>query len=220
MFLFLLPYSKKQHAINYRDCNEDRFYLKEFEPFSRLLERNFLQNSNLAPLYRRFADTFWESLEFWVLPPRVKEYIKEHSWVLSPLYGLLKPTACVPYVPLSWKEEHGGKILLEFWKEHIRNLSKRMLEGKRVIPLIPEEHFSLFDFSHAEKVIKFEYYRKNEKVKNPSKHRAYTLRYITEKELSLPDFQRINFYDYKVEKVEEKGRVVLVKLRSEGKYEI
>ncbi|MGK0689459.1 MAG: peroxide stress protein YaaA [Aquificaceae bacterium] len=219
MFLFILPYSKKQHRINLRDC-DSAYGLLEFEPFSRLLEKAFSQDSFIAPLYRRFGGPFWKSLEMWVMPPKVMEYINENSYVLSPIYGLVKPKACMPYAPIGWKDVYEGKSLFDFWKPHIKNVSQRLLNGKVVFPFISKEYLSLFDLSNVEKVVSFEYYRKDKKVMNPAKHHAYTLRYIAEKELKLSELHRINFYDYKVEDIREKGKHIYVILRSEGRYEV
>ncbi|MEN3028365.1 MAG: peroxide stress protein YaaA [Aquificaceae bacterium] len=220
MFLFILPYSRKQHSISFKDCSADRFNVSEFEPFARMLEREFVQKNTLAPLYRRFAGPFWDSLELWVMPPRVMEYVVENSLVLSPLYGLVKPTACIPYAPLGWKELYQGKTLFDFWKEHIKNLSRKLFKDKVLVPLVPKEHLSLFDLGVAEKLVSFQYYRKGKIVNNPAKHYAYTLRYIAEKGLSPFELFRINFYDYRVESVEDRGKKVIVKLMSEGGYEV
>ncbi|MFN4320046.1 MAG: peroxide stress protein YaaA [Aquificaceae bacterium] len=219
MFLFILPYSRRQHRINLKDCDSTHSLL-EFEPFSKLLEKNFSKDSLIAPIYRRFGGPFWESLEMWVMPSKVMKYINENSYVLSPIYGLVMPRACVSYAPISWKDVYEGKSLFDFWKPHIRNVSQKLLKGKVLFPFIPKEYLSLFDLSEVEKVVSFEYYRKDRKVKNPAKHHAYTLRYIAEKGLELSELHRINFYDYKVEDIREKGRYIYIILRSEGKYEI
>lgn len=67
------------------------------------------------------------------MPPRVMEYVVENSLVLSPLYGLVKPTACIPYAPLGWKELYQGKTLFDFWKEHIKNLSRKLFKDKVLV---------------------------------------------------------------------------------------
>ncbi|MFN7065579.1 MAG: peroxide stress protein YaaA [Aquificaceae bacterium] len=215
MLLFLLPYSKRQHRITPKECREDRFNLEEFEPFSRLIEKRFSIKGSLAPLYRRFSGSFWESLELWVMPSRVINYVVENSWVISPLYGLIKPNACIPYAPLDWRED-----LFDFWKAHIRNLSERLLKGRVLIPFLSKRYKSLFDLSFSEEIIGFEYYRKGMKVKNPDKHYAYTLRYIVEKEIDLSEFHRINFYDYQVHEVIKRDKQTIICLRSEGRYEL
>ncbi|MDW8033194.1 MAG: peroxide stress protein YaaA [Aquificaceae bacterium] len=220
MFLFILPYSKKQCPVSFRVCNSERFNLAEFEPFARLLEKSFSEDGSLAPLYRRFSGPFWDSLELWVMPPKVMEYVRENSFVLSPLYGLVKPTACIPYAPIGWQELYQGKTLFDFWKEHIKKLSSKLFKDKVLVPLVPKEHLSFFDLKVVEKVVSFQYYKKGKRVKNPAKHYAYTLRYIAEKGLSPSELFKINFYDYGVESVEDRGRRVFVNLRSEGGYEI
>lgn len=221
MFLFLLPYSKSQSGIRLKDCKDGRFELPEIEPLARSVEREFLKESlPPSPLWRRYKNAFWESLEFWVLPPPVAEYIDGHSFVPSPVYGLLKPSACLPYLPVGWEERYKGKSLLGFWKEHLKPLSPKLFKGRHVINFLSSKEASLFDLSHAQKVIEFEYYRKGRRVKNPMKHRAYTLRYIAEKGLSLDKLDRINFYDYKVTEVLQGKRKIRVIMRSEERYEL
>ncbi|MFN3871089.1 MAG: peroxide stress protein YaaA, partial [Aquificaceae bacterium] len=171
-------------------------------------------------LYRRFGNSFWENLELWVMPPAVIKYIVDNSWVLSPIYGLIKADACVPYAPIGWEELYQEKKLFNFWKNHIRNLSERLLKGKWLIPFVSKRYLSLFDTSFAEGIVRFEYYRRDEKVKNPQKHYAYTLRYIAEKNVDLSQLHKINFYDYKVHEVVDKEEEKIIILKSEGKYEL
>lgn len=220
MFLFLLPYSPVQKKLAVRDCSEDRFSLEEFEPLARSLEKRFVRDATLAPLHRRFGGPFWESLELWILPPPVVNYIREHAWVLSPLYGLLKPTACIPYAVVSWQTTFEGKELIDFWKPHIRNISRKILEESLLVPFVGSRYLRLFNLKAPKGVLRFEYYRRDKRVINPAKHYAYTLRYIAEKGVSVSDLERINFYDYRVESVEQKGRDMVVVLRSEGRYEL
>ncbi len=220
MFLFLLPYSRLQKKLVFKNCDENRFTLEEFEPLARSIEKEFVRNGSLAPVYRRFGGAFWESLELWILPPPVVRYIEENSWVISPLYGLLKPTACVPFAPVSWKEGYGEKTLMDFWKEHIRNLSKKLLSEKVVVFLVDKSYEKFFDLRHAHSILSFEYYRKDQRVKTPYKHYAYTLRYIAEKNLSFSELEKINFYDYKVESIRSTGDRTVVVMRSEGRYEV
>jgi cytoplasmic iron level regulating protein YaaA (DUF328/UPF0246 family) len=54
--------------------------------------------------------------------------------------------------------------------------------------------------------------------RSPQSHRAYLLRYIAEKSLSLEELSRLNFYDYKVKEIEEKGRLIKVIVEGQGAY--
>lgn len=221
MFLFLLPYSKSQSEIRLRDCKNGRFELLEIEPLARSVERELLkESSTFSPLWRRYKNAFWESLEFWVLPPPVARFIEEHSLVPSPVYGLLKPSACLPYLTVSWEDTYKGRKLLSFWKEHLKPLSFKLFKGRYVFNFLSSREASLFDLSQAEGIVEFEYYRKERKVKNPMKHRAYTLRYIAEKGLSLEELDRINFYDYRVIEILQRERKIKVVMRSGGSYEL
>ncbi|RMH00566.1 MAG: peroxide stress protein YaaA [Aquificota bacterium] len=219
MLLFILPYSKRQSRLKVKDCGENRFAFPEVEPLAVKVEESFLKGEkHLLPAWKRFKSVFWESLEFWVLPPPVAQFIDEHSLVFSPVYGLLKPSSCIPYLPVDWKESYEGKSLFAFWKEHLKALSPKLLEGKTLFLFAGARERSLLDLKEAERLVSFEYYRKDQKVKNPAKHWAYTLRYIAEKGIDMDSLHRINFYDYKVEDIQEKGKRFLVRMRSEGRY--
>lgn len=220
MFLFLLPYSVTQRKVSFKDCEKGILGPEEFEPLRRALEKEFVSDDSLAPLYRRLSGIFWESLEMWVLPPDLIDYLEENSWVISPLYGLIRPTACVRYAPIRWDDTFGGISLFSFWKEHIRNLSDRLFEGRLVVPFIGRRYLSLFRLDRARGIVNFEFYRKDRKVKNPLRHYAYVLRYMVEKKVDLSGLERINFYDYRVESIERKAGTIKVVMRSEGRYEL
>jgi cytoplasmic iron level regulating protein YaaA (DUF328/UPF0246 family) len=87
-----------------------------------------------------------------------------------------------------------------------------------VVPLVGSQEERLLDLGTAHKVVRFFFYKKGQKVINPQPHRAYLLRYIAEKRLSLEELLRLNFYDYKVKDIEEKGRLIRVIVEGQGAY--
>lgn len=213
---YILPSSKKQS--NMKGSQQSMPHTGFFETKAQKLVRCFRVGEDLLPVFRRFKNAFWESLEYWVLPPAVQKRIKERSLVLSPLLGIALIDSPVPNYNFGWEDECEGVKLRDFWVQDIKNLTKKLLEDKVVMLFVGKKEASLLDLSTADKVITFEYYRANKKVKNPMPHRAYTLRYIAEKNLNISDLFKINFYDYTVESIQEKGRYINVLLKSEGRY--
>lgn len=215
---YVLPSSKKQSKMkgSYQEFIGRRF--AQLYPKTKELMRCFNVKEEFLPLFLRYKNRFWDSLEYWVLPPLVQARIKDRSVVLNPLLGLASVESPMPEYVLDWKSTCQGKTLKEYWKEDIKRLSKELFEGKTVFLFVGRQEESLLDLSTASEVVVFEYYKAKQKVKKPLTHRAYTLRYIAEKDLSLDELFKINFYDYKVEKVERKGKRLKVFLRSEGRY--
>jgi len=215
---YVLPSSKKQSKMkgSYQDYKDERF--ASLYPKAKELMRCFDVKEEFLPLFLRYKNKFWDSLEYWVLPPAVQARIKERSVVLSPLLGLASVESPMPAYSLDWKSICQGKTLREYWKEDIKKLSRELFEGKTVFLFVGKQEESLLDLSTASQIVVFEYYKAQQKVKNPLPHRAYTLRYIAERDLSLDELSKINFYDYKVEKIESSGKKIKVLLRSEGRY--
>ncbi len=219
--VFLLPWSKKQSSINLIRGGEGSLpsSFPELNPLRKALVDFFnVKLIPLTPVWRRYKNRFWEELCFWVLPPPVQKRIEERGVVLSPLFGLLKPSDNIPKYEVSWKDTFEGKSLKRFWKEHLQSIIQKLLKGKTVFDFLSSEEREIIDFPEETKRIVFEYIRKDKKVINSLPHRAYTLRYITEMEISPDNLERINFLDYKVERIEEKGNVLKVIMKSEGKY--
>ncbi|MGB9874159.1 MAG: hypothetical protein ACPLRS_04230 [Hydrogenobacter sp.] len=214
----MLPSSKKQSKMkgSYQEFSDERF--AQLYPKAKELMRCFNVKEEFLPLFLRYKNKFWDSLEYWVLPPPVQARIKDRSVVLSPLFGFASVESPMPEYVLDWKSICQGKTLKEYWKEDIKRLSRELFEGKTVFLFVGKQEESLLDLSTASQIVAFEYYRAKQKVKNPLPHRAYTLRYIAERDLSLDELFKINFYDYRVEKVERKGKRLKVLLRSEGRY--
>jgi len=124
----------------------------------------------------------------------------------------------IPRYSLTFQDNYKGKKVVEFWKEILKDTSWRIFEGSTVFDFLTEEQRKVLTFPDDVTFVKFEYVRKGKRVVNPMPHRAYTLRYIVEKNVDLDSLEKINFYDYKVSKVEEQGNTIKVVMESEGKY--
>ncbi|WP_448588322.1 peroxide stress protein YaaA [Thermocrinis sp.] len=220
--LFLLGSSKVQSRIKLRESFTGGI---EVYPFQELTPKraeliNYFDVSmeELSPVWRRFKNSFWDSLEFWVLPPPVQSFIQEFSLVLSPLLGLIKVDSPIPYAPLSWEEKCKGVKLKDWWKGELKAYCQKLFQGQTVVSLLGKREEELLSFKSASQVVKFEFYKKGKKVMNPQRHRAYALRYIAEKRLSVEEFHRINFYDYRVKDVKKTKKTIYLILEGEGAY--
>ncbi len=225
MTLFLLPWSKIHSKMDL--IREDLFEIwrkgagrfSELNPLREDLIRTFrIETSPLAPVWRRYRGRFWEELSFWALPSRVQREIEERAIVPSPLFGLLGAGDPVPRYDLDWRTKFRGRTLLSFWRDRLEDLLSKILEGKIVFDLLSHTDRKVFTFPRGCRRVVFEYYRNDRKVINTLPHRAYTLRYIVEMGVGPEDLHRINFLDYRVERVLEEDTTVRVIMRSEGRY--
>ncbi len=218
---YLLPSSVKQSKVRLKLQSPDgqSLHFPHLEPIRQklLLCAEVKRGLPSLPVWRRFKSTFWDSLEFWVLPPAVQKRIEERSVVLSPLYGLLGISDLIPYYKLRWEDACNSKSPKEIWRPILKQESRELFKGSIVFNFLGAEK-SLLGFSTAERLVEFEFYRKGRKVKDTSKHRAYALRYIAERDTDVRELHRINFYDYTVRKVEEKGNRLRVIMEAEGGY--
>lgn len=215
---YVLPSSKKQSKLKagqHVGTFEGRF--AHLHQKAERLMRCFDVYGEPLPLWRRFKNRFWESLEYWVLPPAVQKRINDRSIVLSPLFGIASVESPIPEYHFGWEDTCEGVKVKDYWIKDIKNLTRKLFEGKKVVLFVGKET-ALLELSTAERVITFEYYRGEKKVRNPMRHKAFTLRYIAEMDLALEDFSKINFYDYSVNDVIQKGKKILFVLRSEGRY--
>ncbi len=218
---YLLPSSLKQSKLKLRFENEDEQSVSfdEFEPIRKtLIKCAFLDKSaHLLPVWRRFKGPFWDSLEFWVLPPVVQKRIEKHSLVLSPLYGFLSISNLIPLYKLKWESLCYEKKVKELWRPVLKEKSREIFRDKVIFNFLGNES-RLLDFSTTRKTVEFEFYRKDKKVKSNARHKAYVLRYIAERDLDISQLDKINFYDYKVESILEEKNTIKVTMKSEGRY--
>ncbi len=220
--LFVLPWSKRHSRIKLRE--KFPFGLEVY-PFEGLNAKRIevinclgINMDEPVPLWRRLRGNFWERLEFWVLPPPAQEFVVKSSVVLSPLFGLLRVDTPIPYAPYSWENTCQGTKLKDWWKGSIRELSKEIFMNQVVVPLVGEQEERLLNLGTASKVVRFSFYKKERKVANPQPHRAYLLRFVAEKGLTLEEISRLNFYDYRVKDIQEKDKLIKVIVEGEGKY--
>jgi len=226
MIFYLLPSEKKQSAMDlikedyfsvWEDRDKNRFL--ELNPYRKELIDYFkVETKPLAPAWRRYKGSFWDSLEFWCLPPEVQQKIIDRGVIISPLFGMLGVNDSIPRYSVTFQDTYKGEKLVSFWKEILKEISQRMFEGATVFDFLTREQRETLTFPKNVTFVKFEYVRKRKKVVNPMAHRAYTLRYIVEKNLDLNSLEKINFYDYTVSNVEKEGNTIKVIMESEGKY--
>lgn len=225
MVFYLLPGSGaiSSACIQRRDILEAiRKGEVSFGEFSDLREKIVeLYNAGrecLAPAWRRFRGRFWDELCVWALPGSIVKNIEERGIVFSPLLGPVKAGDPLPAQAVRWKEPMGSRTLKDVWGHRIKTLTARLFDGAVVFDFLRNEERELVSFPPTALRAVFEYYRKGKRVINSLAHRAYTLRYILEMEVTLEDLDRINFLDYRVIEVRKEENSLRVIMVSEGRY--
>ena len=226
MILYLLPSERKKSKMDL--VKEDYFSILEDREKNRYqflndLRKELIKEFNvktfpLLPAWRRYKGKFWESMEFWCLPLKVQQRIIDRGIIISPLFGLLAVSDLIPEYYLNFNDKFKGKSLKKLWKEKLESYLIKTLENTVVFDFLTSEQREVVSFPESARVVKFEYMKRNKKVVNPMPHRAYTLRYIAEKDINLENIEKINFYDYKVKEIKENGNLITVVMEGEGKY--
>jgi len=226
MIFYLLPSEKKQSSMDliredyfsiWEDRDKNRF--PNLNPFRRKIIMNFeLNTTPLAPAWRRYKGSFWDSMEFWCLPSKVQQDIIDKGIIVSPLFGLLGVNDPIFKYNLTYENAYKGKTLRAFWKEVLKDFTPGLLEGVTVFDFLTKEQRETITFPENVQIVRFEYVRKNKKVTNPMVHRAYTIRYIAEKNVTSETLEKINFYDYEVVDIKKEINITTVVMRGEGKY--
>ncbi len=225
MILYLLPSERKQSSMDL--VKEDFFEVLPGLSFpflntyrKEVAEYFGVPRSPLLPLWRRYRGAFWDSLEFWCLPPEVQKKLEERGVVISPLLGLARPSDLAPRYSFSFSDKVGKRSLASYWRPVLRSLFPDVArESSLIMSFVSREEENLLGIPGDKTLVRFEYYRKGKKVTSSRAHRAYTLRYILEKEVErVEDLGRINFYDYTVREIKEEGNTLRVILEGEGNY--
>ncbi len=223
MAFYLLPWSSAQSSAGtvrgrLRDVwGNHRF--SELNPLREKILTAFPQGETvLAPPWRRYRGRFWEELSAWALPGRVLRDIEERGIVLSPLFGLLSAGDPVPRYALRWEDRYGGTTLRTLWRKALRPVLCELFDSVTVFDFLSSRERSLLFFPPGTRRVTFTFYRGEKRVINDLPHRAYTLRYIAERSLSVDSLNKINFLDYSVEDMEERGSELRVVIRGGGAY--
>jgi cytoplasmic iron level regulating protein YaaA (DUF328/UPF0246 family) len=215
--LYLTRCANKYSAYSDLDCKENLFtdgkfsFLQEkrHEAFKLLKAKKSKEG---GALWRISKDKFWEGLHMHVMPKAVKERIFERTIVLHPIMGMLSPEdkVCKWDVSCQYKS-------MAFWKEDIKRY-------------ILNDDFIVFNFLPSSfdrllpketKVVNFKYMIKDKPMKDSSLVKAYTMRYIVEKDIkSIEELKKINFLDFVVSDIQEEDNAIAVYMHSEGKYSV
>ncbi len=223
MGFYLLPWSRKQSSVSTLDADLrevwDRHAFAELNPLrERLIEHFGLTTSPLAPAWRRYSGRFWEELSAWALPGRVREEIERRGILFSPLFGLLSAGDPVPRYSLRWEDGCGGVSLRNLWTLALRPVLCDLFDSTVLYDFLSSRDRRLLFVPQNTLRVSFLFYRRDRRVLNDLPHRAYTLRFMVERSLDLHSLDRINFLDYSVSEVRERGRELVVVLRGGGAY--
>ncbi len=226
MDIYLLPPSSKQSSMDlvkkdlfevWKEENNNKFLF--LNPEREELIKSFgIKTYPLLPAWRRYRGSFWDNLHMWALPSAVQRRIVDRGLIPSPLFGLLSPSDLICPYGVDFKDRFEGVSLKRFWKDKLHNLFNRIFEGKLVLDLLNETQRSVVSFPQNCKVVRFKYVRAGKRVVNPLPHRAYTLRYVVEKEVNIDNLDKVNFLDYKVTHLKEHDEAIEVIMEGEGRY--
>jgi cytoplasmic iron level regulating protein YaaA (DUF328/UPF0246 family) len=226
MDIYLLPSDRKQSSMDlvkrklsdvwYEEKNNRYLFLN---PEREEIIKSFgVGDYPLLPAWRRYKGTFWDNLHMWALPSAVQRRIEERGIILSPLFGILAPSDLIPPYRLDYKDRFKGRTLRSFWKEKLQNLFNKLLAGKVVLDLLKSPQREVVSFPESSTVVRFEYIRAGKRVVNPLPHRAYTLRYIAERDIDINGLSKINFLDYEVKDMKRENNILTITMEGRGKY--
>lgn len=215
--LYLTRCANKYSAYSDLDCKENLLtdgkfsFLQEkrHEAFKLLKAKKSKEG---GALWRISKDKFWEGLHMHVMPKAVKERIFERTIVLHPIMGMLSPEdkVCKWDVSCQYKS-------IAFWKEDIK--SYILNDDFIVFNFLPSSFDRLLP--KEAKVVNFKYMIKDKPMKDSSLVKAYTMRYIVEKDIkSIEELKKINFLDFVVSDMQEEDNAIAVYMHSEGKYSV
>ena len=139
-------------------------------------------------VYKNIKTDIWSDKDF--------EYAQEHGFILSGLYGLIRPLdRILPYrleMGTSLENER-GKNLYAFWGNQITNQMNAQLNGKPLINLASKEYFKSIKLKDLDsKVIQVDFKEwRDGKLKmigfNAKRARGMMADYIVRERLSDPD---------------------------------
>jgi len=104
------------------------------------------------------------------------------------------------------------------WKLALRPVMCHLFSSSVLYDFLSARERRLLFVPPSSRRVSFVFYRGDRRVLNDLPHRAYTLRFIAERALGLDSLERINFLDYKVEEIREKGNELQVIIRGGGDY--
>ena len=139
-------------------------------------------------VYKNIKTDDWSHEDF--------EYAQRHGFILSGLYGLIRPLdRILPYrLEMGTSlENHRGKNLYAFWGDHITNQINTQLKGKPLVNLASKEYFKSIKLKNLDsKVIQVDFKEwRNGKLKmigfNAKRARGMMADYIVKERLNNPN---------------------------------
>lgn len=218
----------------FNTCTQPLF-LEQSSIINKVLKKlNPKDLSQLMSISDKLADLNWERNQSWQLPfdetnakqaiysfdgevyvgidaynlsEKATKYLQNHLWILSGLYGLLRPFDLMQ----AYRLEMGTKLavekhknLYEFWKTNLTSfVNSNLTENETLINLASNEYASVLDFKQIKSPIITPVFKdyKNGSLKTISffakKARGLMVRFMAEHQLTNPeDLKRFNTEGY------------------------
>jgi len=223
MDFYLLPWSRKQSSVSTLNADLREVWSKhafaELNPLRERLIGHFALNpAPLAPAWRRYSGRFWEELCAWALPGRVLAEIERRGILFSPLFGLLSAGDPIPRYTLNWQDRCGEVSLRNLWTLALRPVLCDLFDSAVLYDFLSSRDRKLLFVPRNALRVSFLFYKRDRRILNDLPHRAYTLRFMVERSLDIHTLEKINFLDYSVSEIRERGQEVEVVLRGGGAY--
>ncbi len=106
-----------------------------------------LLSSTAVPARQLYSGVMWEAIGYEELKAVEKRRFDRQALVFSALFGLLRPTDCIPLYKLKMGGNLGGNVgkLVQFWRRPVSEVLRRELKGKVVWDFLPDIHRRVWD---------------------------------------------------------------------------
>ena len=186
--------------------------------------QNFHKTSETSPAVFAFAGDTYKGLDISSFDKEDLSYAKDHLFILSGLYGVLRVTDEIkPYrLEMGTRLAHDqGKNLYDFWKDKIAkklNVLSKKSESKYLINLASEEYFKSVSVTNlSTKVIDVKFLeKKNDQYKviglMSKRARGAMARYIIKNKVKeLDELKKFDLDGYKFSKKESTDSLLVFK---------
>jgi uncharacterized protein len=198
----LTPFQQGAYALY---CEYDGDYAKLFGIFGKALVEAISANklilkSPTMPAIERYDGVLYTGISYATLSDAAKEYLHQHVYVASPLFGLIRADCAIPNYKLKFEK----LSLQQYWKPLLGKQLREMQEF--VIDLLPLTHHKALYYTNG---VRVEFVFIVNGAKKPAGHngkliKGKFIRWVCENQIDtvegLLDFSVDGFVGHKVNK--------------------
>ncbi len=106
-----------------------------------------LPENSAIPARDLYSGVMWEAIGYPELGRIERQRFDRHTLIFSALFGLLRPTDCIPPYKLKMSGNLGGAVgrIVQFWRRPVSEVLRRELRGKVVWDFLPDIHRRVWD---------------------------------------------------------------------------